>query len=133
MKKLVVSLFIFTISFITFGCSTNTIVDPVGQLRLKEQNYTLTGETTGEKTVVRFLVFRPIIWDSGYTAGNEPFYPFGASLVDIAKEGAMYDALGKLKNADMITAPRYTIEDSNFLIFEKVTVTVKCRGIQLSK
>lgn len=131
MKRLVVSLFILTISFITFGCTTNTIVDPVGQLRLKEQNYSISGETTGEKTVTRVLVFFPLIWDAGFT--SEESMPWYAPLTEIAKEGAMYDALGKLKNADMITAPKYTIENNNYLLFQTVTVTVKCRGIQLSR
>ena len=134
MKKVVVYTFIVALAISAFACKSSSIVDPTANLRLKEQNYSLSGTTSGEYTAFRFLAFKPIFWNKGFTSSTPVYYgPFGPSVIDIAKEGALYDALGKLKNADMVTAPRYTVEHLDMLIFEKATVTVNCRGVELSK
>jgi hypothetical protein len=143
MKKIIIYTFITALAISAFACKSNTIIDPTAELRLKEQNYSLSGTTTGEYTAIRFLVFKPFFWNKGYSykpgyyyySGGGGMFPLigGATVIDIAKEAALYDALGKLKNADMVTAPRYNVDHMDFLIFEKATVTVQCRGVELSK
>lgn len=96
-----------------------------------EADIEVGGEIAGEATFSRFLIF-PIGADGSqlaegvsYGGGVTSGYGYFGQETQKAKAAAAYDAV-EGSGADIIVAPRYTIDTNDFLVF--ATTTVKVTG-----
>ena len=87
---------------------------------LKVNQYDILKEVEGYGTATQFLIFGA-------------FSKFGTEkgVVGKAIAKATYDAISKVEGADMIIAPKYEIESVNYLLFQKATVKVKAKALEI--
>jgi hypothetical protein len=87
---------------------------------LKESQYDVIHEVEGYGEATQFLFF-----------GAFSKFSKERGVVGKALGKATYDAISKVEGADMLIAPKYEVEYSNFLIIKTATVRVKSKAIQI--
>ena len=87
---------------------------------LKEHQYEVIREVKGYGDATQFLMFGAFSKFSNETG-----------VVGKALGKATYDAISKVEGADMLIAPKYEVEYTNFLIIKTATVRVKAKAIQI--
>ncbi len=107
MKKISILLLIITIVFEGCRHEYRSMQQTTASLTIipSKEQYTILGDVEGE----------------GHAKGK------GIKAIDMAKENALYTAIGQLKGADLLLAPRFEITVKG----RRVHVTVKAKAIQL--
>lgn len=100
---------------ISTGYIDNVMIEP-----LNETQYFVLNEVEGFGEASQFLFFGAFSKFSNETG-----------VVGKALGKATYDAISKVEGADMLLAPKYEIENTNFLIFKTATVKVKAKAIEI--
>lgn len=126
MKRNVILLTIVAVVFLTSSCTSvrksisTGYVDNLKIEPLKESQYDILKEVEGYGNASQFLFFGA--WSK---FSNE------RGVVGKALAKATYDAISKIEGADMLIAPKYEIENTNFLIFKTAKVKVKAKALQI--
>lgn len=122
------------------GCtsmSNDIKVIPTQGLKLVPIDYTVIGDTTAEESRVSVfgVDWEHLFYDEAARNITDIAIPspFFITLDYKAKQGALYKALQKVPQADRIIEPRWTVKTHNFLLFQKVTVTVTAKAISYTK
>ncbi len=135
MKKLAALVIGFAALTIVCGCTSTHVSQWSSPLDVKlEMNITPMVETgdeiTGTATITRILffssgatTFADGVEYSAADSGSLGFSMFGNAIAE-GKAAAAYDACVKA-GADVIIAPRYTVETKDYVVYAKTTINVK--------
>lgn len=135
MRKLAALIIGFAALTVICGCTSTHVSQWSSPLDVKlEVNLTPNIETgeeiTGSATITRILfissgatTFADGVEYAGADTGNLGFSLFGDAIAE-GKAAAAYDACVKA-NADVIIAPRYTVETKSYVVYAKTTINVK--------
>jgi len=144
MKKVFASMLVLaTAAVFMVGCSSAVKTIPGASIEPQKADYKILGEITGQGEATRIIGinFKTLFSKKGawrtvpvIAGGFNPMALLGEmpSAVGDAKELAMYDAISKLDNADMMIDPKWSIEETNLFIIDTAKATVKAKGIQLT-
>lgn len=134
MKRFAALIIGITALTVICGCSTTNVSQWSSPLDVKlEANITplleIGDEIKGSATITRILFFSSGATEFAdgveYTAGagSLGYSLFGNAIAE-GKAAAAYDACKKA-GADVIIAPRYTVETKDYVVYAKTTINVK--------
>lgn len=113
------SLLTILVVLVVTSCTTTSRVTNFGQISdlklapLATEQYSILKDVEGSATASNVLIF-------------------GLGYMQKAKNGAMYEAIGKIPGADMLIAPRFEVDKFSVPFFyNRVTVKVKAKAVQL--
>lgn len=140
MKNFLTAIILIISAAIFNGCtsmSNDIKVIPTQGLKLVPIDFTVIGDTTAEetRTAVFGVDWEHLFYDEAARNITDLAIPapFFISLEYKAKQGALYKALQKVQQADRIIEPRWTVKVQNYLLVQKVTVTVTAKAISFTK
>jgi len=126
MKNKAILIIIVTVAIFSTSCVSVRKTIATGNIGailiepLKVSQYDILKEVEGYGKATQFLIF-----------GAFSKFSNERGVVGKAMGKATYDAVSKVEGADMIIAPKYEIESTNFLIFKQATVKVKAKALEI--
>lgn len=110
------------------GCTSMAKVQPLTGLTLSQNvNVTVLGDTEGTASGLMLLGIIPI----GVPAQAGVLGASGLGLPNPVVDAAAYNAIEKIEGADYMIAPRWTIETKCYIVYSKVTATVKGKAVKI--